>query len=1031
MFMDRLVNFLTSRQLMGALFLLLSTVLAVATFLENDFGYNAARAMVYNTWWFELIFLLLAVNMFGNLFAFHMWRWSKAPVLLFHLSFFIILVGAAITRYIGYEGTMPIREGETSNTMYTTRSYVSVDVRDDKGQRTFHEPVFLSPATPHEFSGEVNINGATFRLKSEEFTSNAAMRPVRTEKGDPLAGILVVSGEGRQEHFLSPGERLTAGGLTIQFGESELDDPDLLIRMENNNKSLSVTSPHPVELTSMDTNDVESLDPGQKMAFTRGKVLTVQNTRIALGRFWSDAEYRPVSMPQHQSNFLPNIVTIDVSGEDEVVRKIYVSGREGEVGEEEVLTLKGGELRVRYGSLPLDLPFSIRLNDFQLERYPGSESPSSYASEVTLIDPENDVEMDYRIFMNNILSYGGYRFYQSSYDRDEKGTILSVNHDFWGTLITYIGYFLMAVGMFWSLAAPHTRFRQLIRKTGKIYQKRKGLATLLIFILTIPVTAQEMPPKPDKEVASALGELWVQDKGGRIKPLNTTHQEIMIKLVKHNAFKGFNPDQMLLGMFTHPAEWQRVPLITVKHPRVRDMLGISRDKAAFIDFFDNGRNYKLQNQVDAAYRKDPADRNKMEQELIKVDEQLNVFYMAQRGEMHRIFPVNNEREKSWLTPSGNPEGLSENDSLFVTSALPSFIGAVREGDHQKALRTIDDIAGYQEDHGGELLPSETRLRGELLYNRLNIFMWLATFFFVLGIILVIYHIAGLIRPSLLKNWILKTTSLLIVAGFLYHTFGLGLRWYISGHAPWSNGYESMIFIAWALLLAGLLFSRRSPFVLSVTALFAGVVLMVSHLSWMNPEITNLVPVLKSYWLTLHVAIITGGYGFMMLGSLLGFMNLLLISLQNVKNRARVSLTIDELTAINEMALIVGLYLMTIGSFLGGVWANESWGRYWGWDPKETWSLITILIYAFVVHMRLIPGLRGRMAFNTASLLAFASVIMTYLGVNYYLSGMHSYAGGDPVPVPAAVYYAVVITVVLIGYAYYKESRLRRGTAKPG
>lgn len=303
-------------------------------------------------------------------------------------------------------------------------------------------------------------------------------------------------------------------------------------------------------------------------------------------------------------------------------------------------------------------------------------------------------------------------------------------------------------------------------------------------------------------------------------------------------------------------------------------------------------------------------------------------------------------------------------------------------------------------------------------------MWLATFFFVLGIVLVLYNILGLVYPPVSKKWINTAALWIIGIAFLYHSFGMALRWYVSGHAPWSNGYESMIFIAWALLLAGLLFSRRSPLVLSVTALFAGVVLMVSHLSWMNPEITNLVPVLKSYWLTLHVAVIIGGYGFMTLGALLGFMNLLLTTLKTKENKSRMSLAIDELTAINEMALIVGLYLMTIGSFLGGVWANESWGRYWGWDPKETWSLITILIYAFVVHMRMIPGLRGRMAFNTASILAFASVIMTYLGVNYYLTGMHSYAGGDPVPIPSAVYYSVVIVSVLIGYAYWKDRKIK-------
>ena len=1026
--MDRIVNFLTSRQLMGALFILLAVVLAIATFLENDFGYNAARAMVYNTWWFELIFLLMAVNMFGNLFAFNLWRWSKAPVLLFHLSFFIILVGAAITRYTGYEGSMPIREGETSNTIYTSQSYVSVDVRDAEGQKVLHEPVFLSPATPHEFSQKVNINEKTYRIKSTRFTPDATLRPVRAEGGDPLAGILVASTQGRREHFLSPGEQITIDNLTIHFGESDFKKPDVQIT-RNGASGLQVTAMHPMKKGTMGSSAENTIPAGQTTAFSQGTLLTAKNTRFALSRYWPEADYRPAQMPDQPGSSLPDIVTFALEGED-TTDELYVSGRKGEVGQPEVLTVNGGQIRVRYGSLPLDLPFSIRLNDFELERYPGSESPSSYASEVTLIDPQNDVKMDYRIFMNNILNYGGYRFYQSSYDRDEKGTILSVNHDFWGTFITYLGYFLMTVGMFWSLGAPNTRFRQLIRKTGKIYQQRKGWTTALLLLMAVPLLSQDMPPQPDKEVAEALGELWVQDKGGRIKPLNTTHQEIMIKLVKHNDFRGFTPDQMLLGMFTHPAEWQQVPLITVDHPRMKEMLNISGDKAAFSDFFDQKRQYKLNRAVDAAYRKDPASRNKLEQEFVKVDEQVNVFYMAQRGEMHRIFPVNNNREKPWLIPSEPPKALSGEDSIFVSSAMPSFINAVREGNHEEAMQIVDDMARFQEGHGGELLPSETRLRAELLYNRLNIFMWLATFFFVLGILLVLYHIAALVKPSLLKKWIVWLTGALILAGFLYQTFGLGLRWYISGHAPWSNGYESMIFIAWALLLAGLLFSRRSPFVLSVTALFAGVVLMVSHLSWMNPEITNLVPVLKSYWLTLHVAVIIGGYGFLMLGALLGFMNLLLTSLQNAKNRARVSLTIDELTAINEMALIAGVYLMTIGAFLGGVWANESWGRYWGWDPKETWSLITILIYAFVVHMRLIPGLRGRMAFNTASVLAFASVIMTYLGVNYYLSGMHSYAGGDPVPVPTAVYYAMVIVGVVIGYAYYKESRIRR-MAEPG
>jgi cytochrome c-type biogenesis protein CcsB len=235
----------------------------------------------------------------------------------------------------------------------------------------------------------------------------------------------------------------------------------------------------------------------------------------------------------------------------------------------------------------------------------------------------------------------------------------------------------------------------------------------------------------------------------------------------------------------------------------------------------------------------------------------------------------------------------------------------------------------------------------------------------------------------------------------------------------SNGYESMIFISWVTLLAGFIFSRKSSFALAATAVLAGMTLMVAHLSFMDPEITNLVPVLKSYWLTLHVSVITGSYGFLGLGAILGIISLILITLSDQKNIERISGTLDELAVINHKTLTLGLYLLTIGTFLGAVWANESWGRYWGWDPKETWSLITIIIYSFVIHSRLIPGMKDLYTFNLLSLFAFSSVLMTYFGVNYYLSGLHSYASGDAVPIPVFVYVAVIVLVSLSVMAYIK------------
>ncbi len=306
-----------------------------------------------------------------------------------------------------------------------------------------------------------------------------------------------------------------------------------------------------------------------------------------------------------------------------------------------------------------------------------------------------------------------------------------------------------------------------------------------------------------------------------------------------------------------------------------------------------------------------------------------------------------------------------------------------------------------------------------------IFERLFPFYATTGLLMLIGLIIMVLKGRKSVPLFVKILSWILFAGFVFHTFGLGLRWYISGHSPMSNGYESMIFISWVTLLAGFIFSRKSAFALSATAVLAGLTLMVAHLSFMDPEITNLVPVLKSYWLTLHVSVITGSYGFLGLGAILAIISMVLLLLSDKKNIERISATIDELVVINYKSLTLGLYLLTIGTFLGAVWANESWGRYWGWDPKETWSLITIVVYSFVIHSRLIPGLKDIYTFNLLSMFAISSVLMTYFGVNYYLTGLHSYAGGDPIPVPVFVYVAVAVLVSLAVFAYMKYRRLEK------
>jgi cytochrome c-type biogenesis protein CcsB len=315
---------------------------------------------------------------------------------------------------------------------------------------------------------------------------------------------------------------------------------------------------------------------------------------------------------------------------------------------------------------------------------------------------------------------------------------------------------------------------------------------------------------------------------------------------------------------------------------------------------------------------------------------------------------------------------------------------------------------------------------EITYNRMMIFNNLGKIYGLLGLIMIILVFANLFRNSKTLNAIIKGLIVLVIVGFVFQTAGLAIRWYISGHAPWSDGYESLIYIAWVTLLAGLAFSKRSNMTIAATTILTSIILMVAHLSWMDPEVTNLVPVLKSYWLTIHVSIITASYGFLALGMLLGFINLLLMIFKTTNNFEKIETRIKELTAINERALTIGLYMLTIGTFLGGVWANESWGRYWGWDPKETWALVSVLIYAFILHMRFIPGLKGNFAFNFASLIGYFSILMTYFGVNYYLSGLHSYAAGDPVPIPDFVYYALGVITILSVWAFVKEGKVKIG-----
>jgi cytochrome c-type biogenesis protein CcsB len=497
----------------------------------------------------------------------------------------------------------------------------------------------------------------------------------------------------------------------------------------------------------------------------------------------------------------------------------------------------------------------------------------------------------------------------------------------------------------------------------------------------------------------------------------------MRKLARTESLFDQNSDQLVLSMMLNPAAWEKAAIIKLpEQPEIKQLLHTEANLISYSAFFGQDGNYLLEEQVRAAQAVMPKDQGTFEKALIKLDEKVNIVNMIFSGSIFRLFPPLNDPSNTWLSPADlmhehqQDEYSTRMRTLFL-AYLEHLNTGVQNQDYSAAEQNLEEITNVQRASVNESMPSQTQVKAELFLNKLNVFNRLRNYYGILCLLITGIFLFTTVRNRATKLNYTKIAFYAMAAGFFFHTLGIGLRWYVSERAPWSNGYESMIYIGWTTMLAGTLFSRKSLGGLAATATLAATVLLVASMSWLDPEITPLVPVLKSYWLTIHVSLEAGSYGFLLLGAVLGILNLCLMLFMNPTNRTQILRAIKELSIISEITLLGGLTMVSIGTYLGGVWANESWGRYWGWDAKETWALVTILVYSFILHMRFIPKLQGIFAYNFASLFGFATVIMTYLGVNYYLSGLHSYAAGDPVPIPPEVYITTLLLILLSVFAY--------------
>ncbi|MDX9728436.1 MAG: c-type cytochrome biogenesis protein CcsB [Bacteroidales bacterium] len=1016
------LRFIISPMMMGILFIVLAIALAAATFIENDFGAAAARATVYNTIWFELLFLLLVVNLTGQIFLFRLWRREKLTVMLFHTAFIVMVAGAAITRYTGYDGMMHIREGEASSHTFSSGNTLAFELTDAGGQTlaAHDKPLSLAGGRHGKYRKSLDPSGEKVTLTFDRYMAGAVRKVEEAAGGKPMVSFIwtpdMVSSESL---VLTMGETGTVGNITAGFAA----EGDITITTDG--ASFFIRSVSGLRSTIMQEMKTVEYPADTLVPLVTGTVYTVGNFRIMPQVMTMSGIVVPVESATGSG--AGGALELTLSG-DSFKKKVYLWNGTGEERSVWQGDAGGVTARVSYGAAGRELPFDIRLNDFMVERYPGSNSPAGFKSRVTVQDPADGTDFEYDIYMNHILKYHGYRFYQSSYDNDELGTVLSVNHDPAGMYTTYAGYGLLFLFIILSLLNRKSFFRTVVPgHWSSNYRKAVAAVAFILFASLTPAQGQQQLVI-EKKAADSFGSVLAQDQKGRTKPLYTISSDILRKVAKENSFGGLSPMQVFLGYSLDFYHWQNVPIIKVSNEELRQKLGLNGEHAAFSEIVTFGETggYKLASLVDAAYAKPDGQRSKFDKEVIKVDERVNICYMMSRGDFLRIYPLRDGTDHWGNAEEAVKHGISSEDSLFVVSAVPLWAQAVTSVTRPVAGpdEFISALQNYQRQHAGYELPAETKVKAELFYYKAKIFERLFPWYATIGLIMIITIISFIISGRALSGIVLKALAGLIATGFLFHTLGLGIRWYISGHSPMSNGYESMLFISWVTLLAGLIFSRKSLLTLAATSVLGGLTLMVAHLSFMDPEITNLVPVLRSYWLTLHVSVITGSYGFLGLGAILGLVVMVMMLFVRPVNRERISAVIDELTVINYRTLTLGLYFLTIGTFLGAIWANESWGRYWGWDPKETWSLITIIVYTLVTHSRMIPGMKDTYTFNLLSLFAFSSVLMTYFGVNYYLSGLHSYAGGDPVPVPVFVYVAVVVLAGLAVAAGYRYRRVK-------
>ena len=637
------------------------------------------------------------------------------------------------------------------------------------------------------------------------------------------------------------------------------------------------------------------------------------------------------------------------------------------------------------------LPFSLCLQKFEAKMHDGTNAVADYSSKFTVIDGDDKSEGE--VSMNNIYSHRSYRLYQSSYDEDGKGSVLAINADPYGIPVTYTGYALLFISLVWMLFDPKGGYRKLLKSP---LLKKGALMTALILsmgnIQTLhaeSATGNLQNAVLPKETAEKFGELHIL-YNDRICPVQTFALDFCKKIYGARSYQGLTAEQVLSGWVFYGNTWANEPFIKIKSGEMKTAMNLP-DYASLNTFFNREMGgYTIGQYVQEYYN---GQQDKFHQQAADIDGKIQIIMELREGISLKVLPytftknVKATKDHSfikagtttWFSPVDKlPQAVEHQHALYIRNVFSLLNGDVKAGNTSRVNEFFIKMKKYQEVSSGNSLPTATQYKAERINNAFPFATILFMANLTLGFIALFYTIYRMTKKKEIKALNIALPILLGVS-FLALTFGLALRWIISGNIPMSNGYESMLTVAWFVMLISILMQLRIRIVMVFGFLISGFFLLVSHINQMDPAIGQMMPVLNSPLLSIHVSIIMMSYALLSLTFICGIMGIFLRSHG------------EELQALSRIFLYPALTTMGFGIFIGAIWANVSWGNYWSWDSKETWALITFMIYAVVVHTQSLPVFRKPLVYHIYITLAFLSIAMTYFGVNYFLTGMHSYA----------------------------------------